>query len=67
MGSPLAPNYANIFMADLEERILSSYPKGEAPPPYFGNVILMIFMSFGTMESWTRQTPRVLHSYELVT
>ena len=31
MGSPFAPNYANIFMADLEERILCSYPRGVAP------------------------------------
>ena len=26
MGTRMAPNYANLFMGDLEEEILDSYP-----------------------------------------
>ena len=31
MGSPLAPNYANIFMNSIERHILNSAPRGKKP------------------------------------
>ena len=34
MGTPFAPNYANIFLAEIEKNILENPPQNLAPRPY---------------------------------
>ena len=46
IGTKFAPPYAIIFMADLEERVLTDTDWGHA----YGGGISMIYFSYGNME-----------------
>ena len=47
MGTPMAPNYANLFMASLEENIINQYPqktKELIPLIWFRNIDDIFFI-----------------------
>ena len=47
MGTPMAPNYANLFMDKLERKLLESFKKKTGKEPLCGGDISMIYFSSG--------------------
>ena len=50
MGTPMAPNYANLFMDKFENEMIESYLQKKVSLLSFGTVILTIYSSYGCMD-----------------
>ena len=67
MGTPCAPNYANIFMEDLETRIISTAPGGRTPilwKRYIDDIYVIWTHSLDQLHEFHAHMNRLHHSIQ---